>query len=289
MNKVNTGETVLTQLTFNAWEQAIIEDVNNSRSHSRPTAQTVKGQAYVCYRIIRTPLEELYGNSVNVSDLYDARYKYDFFTVFLNLTIMMEEPMRTYLNFARFIFTLDEPAEVLKIAPSEQGIEGWIKESGERSISITPYLDIGPGLRMTKASSQDNNNTEKPYSSDTNIKFIAGVNAGIGGVLDARNGWTFEFPYTLKTITGSMLDKQKIAWEIYGQHSDRVTETKMGKMISIKTAMIIKVPRGINVNVHIKVNGQVVKEKSKCLIFDIHGPVKLHGEKAFELKAEGQY
>ena len=179
--------------------------------------ERVMGEASFAHRVIRTPLKavrEVLKKKLGIQIKKDQdkfMKGHSFYTLLLDFAVRLEEPVNTFLEFARFRFKLGTEADILTISPAEKGVQAMLKKFGERNIIISPSLEIGPSVTVTQKGKNETTSKQKEQTVE------AGVGAKMAAEFDYNNkkGWSLEVPKFVTDIKGAKLQANVAQWEIF--------------------------------------------------------------------------
>jgi len=220
-------------------------------------------EAYLNYMIIPTPLKKVHSilNDLGVSQGQYPLFTntFDFYTVRLDLSIVMNDPESWSLIFARFrIELLEESAKIIKIIPREDGIQAAIRRYGSRTFSIDTGLEFGPSLGGIT-----------PKSSNISASF------------KQERGWEVTYSECISDIIGATLGRGTAMWDIYGNKTFQVSGDIPGKTIIACTAMHIMINKGEKTDAIVKSDGKVKKER--LVLWDKISPIIYIGPECFKV------
>jgi len=198
-----------------------------------------------------------------VRDIDRTIEKNSFYTISFSLVIEMENPVKSFLQYAKFTFRFDNDVKILKIVPESQGIKIDVEKTITRDIKITPSLTI-----------------ESP------IPEVGTVTAKPLGEYDSKNGWTYTIPIYIEEVKGYTREyngTSEVNWDIYGQGETQGPNDKIGETIVVPAIVTLQVPKETIVTGQAFVDGKIRRE-GKYWIFDGTEPIELVNPKWFEVK-----
>jgi hypothetical protein len=207
-----------------------------------------RGNAYAYATTTIVPDKALKEILKNRPDLSTLRANNSFYTIMLDLTVSMENPTGTYLDWARFNIEMDEKSKILLVAPDSIEIEGKLTETKKAAINITPTGKVS-------------------------IVKLAEAEVGAGGYT-SESGWTFEAPVNLKKYLSSRTGERTAICELYGHPEHLRPFNPVGESSIAKALITIQIPKGEKPKMSVKAEGQITKENA-FLLLDLSGPIEL--------------
>jgi hypothetical protein len=224
----------------------------------------VTGQAGFDYEIVRTRPDivvELLNEKYEDVDAKRILQSYEFHTLFLNMSIKINEPNIWTLSWARFEFEIDESdASVLSFAPNVDGVKTTIEKNGSRelNLSLTGEIDlpIGIGSKITPDISYDK-----------------------------KNGWTVKFDATVEEVKGfkqrTTNGRVNLQWDIYKNKAIQVPESNLGVTSGAYATSLISTPKGSDSNMNVKVSGETLRRGTSVRS---HGIIELASRAMFSIE-----
>jgi len=226
-----------------------------------------QGEASVVQRVVNTPdgviSDVLKGLQIRKkSEQNKFRKGNSFYTVLLDLVVRMPDPVRTFLEYARFGIRVGVTADILKFAPEKDGVKAVLKKSGVRGFTISPNLEIGTSL--------------------------PGVKAKVGANIDYTNsrGWAVEVPINIDDVIGARVKSNEVAWHVRGNRDIEVPGQLVSLTSVLKASFIVKVPRDLGVDANITADGRIVKDTAFIAI-GVHGRINLITPDKLRIPGEG--
>jgi len=213
--------------------------------------------------------------------LEDYLKKYDFYNATLNLSVVLNNPARQSLIYARFKMLLDNPAaQILKIAPDEKGIPTKVKETGATKISVSPTLEMGVSLEKTQTdkksvsdspsissttTSSTSDSTTTPTSmessadtksstatqstittagTESSTKLNLGPKLGVTGSWSREKGYEITYDSLIKEVTGAIRrSNQEVLWQVTQAKLKKPHGNLEGDLISVPAFLIFWVQK----------------------------------------------
>jgi hypothetical protein len=190
----------------------------------------VKGEAGFYHHIVKTPTDEIIKqlNARGVDNEINRILEwYDFHTLFLSMSIKMNDPSRWILYWGRFIFDIHgKDISVVSFAPNLEGIRTEVQKNESREINFSLSSEIG-----------------SVASNMTNLTGGSTVSPRV--LFDKNRGWTLKFETTIEELRGFVTKTKNgvisLQWDIYKNQSSQVPGTNLGATVVVySTALIAK-------------------------------------------------
>jgi hypothetical protein len=203
--------------------------------------------------MIKTSLDER-----GVSDIDGALEKYSFYTISFNLVIAMNEPVNSFLEFAKFGFKFDKDVTILKIMPETEGIKSTLDKTITRNLKITPTFELKAAGTIT---------------ANTSVEYIR------------NNGWTYSVPINIVNVKGytmNYVDNVEVFWDIYGRKDTHTPDNNIGETTVVLAVLSLQAPKDRTVKCEVFVDGQIL-QKGKYIILDGHENIGLVSPEQFKI------
>lgn len=207
-----------------------------------------RGNAFAYATMTTVPGKALNEILKNRADKATLLAKNSFYTVMLDLTVSLENPFKTYLDWVRFNIEMDDKSKILLVAPESIEIEGKLTGNRKTVVNVTPTGKVS-------------------------VVDMAEAEVGVGGY-SSETGWTFEAPVNLKKYLSSRTGDRTAFCELYGHSSHLRPFNPVGESSIAKALITIQIPEGEKPTMSVKAEGQVTKENA-FLWIDLSGPIEL--------------
>ena len=245
--------------------------------------------------------------------------KYDFYNATLNLSVVLDNPARQSLIYARFSMYLDDQAaQILKIAPDKNGILAKVRETGGTKISVSPTLEMGVSFEQTqtgKTSVSDSPSTSSTTTSSTadsttsptsmqsstgtqsatatqssttttgsesSTKLNLGPKIGVSGSWSREKGYEITYDSLIEEVIGVIRKNNKeVLWEVRQARLKRPDGNLEGKLISVPAFLMFWVRKR-------EEDGNLVSQKINARI-EATGEAKENIPFGFDTKKEIEF
>ena len=207
-----------------------------------------QGNAYAYAQLNTVPLNALNEILKNKPEKSKLLAENSFFTIMLDLTVNMEDPTNTYLNWVRFNIEMDKKSKILLLAPKSIDIEAKVTRTGKNVINISPSGKVT--IQSVEASV-----TLPSYTKES--------------------GYTFEAPVNIKKYLCTQIGERTALCELYGHTELLEPLHSTGETSIAKVCITLQTPRGNKPKIKdLKVKGEVTK-KEAILWIDLKGSIEL--------------
>ena len=236
---------------------------------------SIQAEARLIHRVFQTPpriARKLLKEDNSESTVTDSVY-----TILMELTIKVQNPAKTFLEFARFTVNTDQNSRIIAFTPKDVGIQANLKLYGERSFSISPKMELGVSAKASK-------NYPPNGDSVTNSLMGAGLDGGASLQLNFNNkkGWDIELPTFMQEIKGSRLDNNCVQWEVLGNPNAEMCAEPFGFTKVVVASMTVKQPKDVETKALVSLEGTVRRRKVAYFI-SYCGPVLLASPRKFSI------
>lgn len=230
-----------------------------SEQEFRATAYLKKpqGSAYLSPTLRKVPedaLDELLKDRPERATLLTD---YSFWSLMLDFTVLMEDPTRTYLDWARFRIEIEDHSKILLVAPEEVSMEAKYQEYEKVGMNITPTGKVS-------------------------ILDLAEI--GVDAEYTSERGWTFEVPVNIKRYSGGRAGERGAVFDIYGFPEHVKSLNAVGESSIFKGVVVLQIPVGERPKMMVNAEGKVTKEDA-LLWIDISGSIELKSPGEVEILA----
>jgi hypothetical protein len=216
----------------------------------------IVGEAGVDYDIKKTPLSlmvESLARKYEQEQVEDILKKFEFLTMFLGMSVKINNPGEWILKWARFGFEFaGDGIAILSSAPDFEGVKTTIERNGSRDVNLSLAAEFGPS--MTQKTTDLNKSDE--------LTVVPGVKISPGITYDRKDGWIVKYEKKIDEVKGfkSRLrnGNLKVTWDIYRNPAIEIPCNNIGDTaVAYGSALIVK-PRSSDAMVIADVSGEAV-------------------------------